>query len=404
MEENPSLDDFDRKLRSFGKVDEEIANIVDVQTIGALSLKTEGIKASLRAECSRWKITFSDSLHLKAKEQLEKLSEFIRSTTGKVTREVKDLDSLRFIMGLLVMLRERESSMEMEINPIMDMYRMLESYLASGFMEKEETDKKTVLRTNWKKLLKQAEVRTEELSKTQMKFKRQLLKDVKEFKIDVDNFRQDFLTNGPLVDGMDPNEAVDRLNRFKEELKIRERKMDTYCGGEELFALPTTEYPSLAQTQRELKLADTLFSLYTDVLNYKTNMNGVLWTDVVVTITEMEEKVENFSNRCKKLPARLREYSAYKMLKTMIEDFQVVLPLIRELTKESIMPRHWEEIRTITSSEFDETDPEFKLSSLLNIQMPNHQDEIEEVRICSLFHLSRTLVYAHVNIGIRSGH
>jgi dynein heavy chain len=50
-------------------------------------------------------------------------------------------------MGLLVSLRDRESSMEMEINPIMDMYRMLESYLPAGFMEKEETDKKTVLRT-----------------------------------------------------------------------------------------------------------------------------------------------------------------------------------------------------------------------------------------------------------------
>jgi len=260
-------------------------------------------------------VTFSDNLHLKAKDQLEKLSEFIRITNGKVTREVKDLDSLRFIMGLLVMLRERESSMEMEINPIMDMYRMLESYLPAGFMEKEETDKKTVLRTNWKKLLKQAEVRTEELSKTQMKFKRQLLRDIKEFKIDVESFREDFLKNGPLVDGVPPGDAVDRLSRFKEEMKIRERKMDTYCGGEELFALPLTEYPSLLQTQKELKLADQLFSLYTDVLSFAEEMKNILWLDVVAQIGDMNEKIDGFANRCKKLPARLREYSAYKLLK-----------------------------------------------------------------------------------------
>ena len=147
MKNTPSLDDFDRKLRSFGGVDNEIGSLNDIHTIGALSLKTSGIKSALRAECNRWKIKFSDNLHLKAKDSLEKLSEFIRSTNGKVTREVKDLDSLRFIMGLLVSLRDRESSMEMEINPIMDMYRMLESYLPAGFMEKEETDKKTVLRT-----------------------------------------------------------------------------------------------------------------------------------------------------------------------------------------------------------------------------------------------------------------
>lgn len=33
---------------------------------------------------------------------------------------------------------------------------MLEHHLGNSFMEKEEIDKKTVIRTNWKKLIKQA--------------------------------------------------------------------------------------------------------------------------------------------------------------------------------------------------------------------------------------------------------
>lgn len=47
----------------------------------------------------------------------------------------------------------------------------------------------------------------------------------------------------------------------------------------------------------------------------------------------MHEKIEMFSARCKKLPARLREYNAYKTLKGQIEDFQVVLPILQEFTK-----------------------------------------------------------------------
>jgi dynein heavy chain len=242
----------------------------DIQNIGALSLRTVSIKAQLRAECNRWKIKFSDNLHSQAKSKLEQLTEYIRMTNGKVTREVTDLDTLSFIMRLLVDVRERESSMEMEINPIMDMYRMLESYLPSGFMEKEEIDKKTILRVNWKKLLKLGEIRTEQLSKTQTKFKRTQLKDIKEFKRDVEQFREDFLRNGPMVDGIAPSDAVDRLNRFKEENKIRDRKMESYRGGEDLFALPLTDYPELIQTQKELKLADQLFSLYVDVLGTLT--------------------------------------------------------------------------------------------------------------------------------------
>jgi len=375
----PSLDDFERKLRSFGDVDSEIAHISDIQNIGALSLRTISIKSQLRSECNRWKIKFSDNLHSQAKAKLDQLSEFIRMTNGKVSREVRDLDTLRFIMKLLADVRERESSMEMEISPIMDMYRMLESYLPSGFMEKEEIDKKTVLRTNWKKLLKQCETRTEELSKTQTKFKRTLLKDVKEFKADAVAFRDDFLRNGPMVDGINPNDAVDRLSRFKEEFKIRQRKMESYRGGEDLFALPLTDYPDILQTEKELKLADQLFVLYVDVLSTLDEWKSVPWVDVQRLIGEMNEKIEAFSLRCKKMPAKLRDYLAYKALKTQIEDFQVILPLLQEFTKESIRDRHWEEVMELTKASFDFKSPEFRLQSLLDIDLVGKKDEIEEV-------------------------
>jgi dynein heavy chain len=140
-----------------------------------------------------------------------------------------------------------------------------------------------------------------------------------------------------------------------------------------------TDYPELIQTQKELKLADQLFSLYVDVLSTLNGWKEVLWTDVVGLISEMNEKIEAFSGRCKKLPARLREYSAYKTLKQQIEDFQIVLPLLQEFTKESIRDRHWEEVMEITKSSFDFASPEFRLQSLLDINLVAKKDEIEEV-------------------------
>jgi len=379
MKMTPSLDDFEKKLKSFGDVDSNISALNDVQNIGALSLHTVSIKQQLSSECNRWKIKFSDNLHSQAKLKLEHLTEYIRITNGKVLREVSDLDSLRFTMRLLVDVREKESSMEMEMAPIMDMYRMLESYLPAGFMDKEETDRKTVLRTSWKKLLKQCEARTEELSKTQTKYKRTLLKFIKDFKIDVVNFRDDFLKNGPMVDGVHPNEAVERLKRFQEEFKIREGKMESYKGGEELFALPLTDYPEIHATHKELKLADQLFSLYQDVLNTSNEWKDVPWANFSYMIGEINEKIEAFSTRCKKLPARLREYTAYKTLKTQIEDFQTILPLITEFTKESIRDRHWDEAMAICKVNFDYHSPDFKLQAILDMDLVNHRDEVEEV-------------------------
>ena len=56
----------------------------------------------------------------------------------------------------------------MDVDPIMDMHQMLELHLPSGFMEKEEINKKIVLRSNWKKLILQTLARTDELSRTQI--------------------------------------------------------------------------------------------------------------------------------------------------------------------------------------------------------------------------------------------
>ena len=54
--------------------------------------------------------------------------------------------------------------------------------------------------------------------------------------------------------------------------------------GEELFALPQTNYPELGQTQKEIKLADQLFTLYVDVLGTLNDWKGVLWCDVTKQI------------------------------------------------------------------------------------------------------------------------
>jgi dynein heavy chain len=106
---------------------------------------------------------------------------------GKLSRKVEDIDSLGFMMSVLQEIREKECSIDIEINPVMDMYHLLECNLPSGFMEKEEIDKKTVLKSNWKRLITQALKRADELSNTQIGFKKGLLKDIAAFETDIQN-------------------------------------------------------------------------------------------------------------------------------------------------------------------------------------------------------------------------
>ncbi len=83
--------------------------------------------------------------------------------------------------------------------------------------------------------------------------------------------------------------------------------------------------------------------------------------------------------RCKKLPKKLREWEAYNDLKKVIEDTQTVLPLLQELSKSSMRPRHWEQISQIAGKELNVHDPEFRLADMLSAGLVTHQVDIEEI-------------------------
>ena len=77
----------------------------------------------------------------------------------------------------------------------------------------------------------------------------------------------------------------------------------------------------------------------------------------------MTERVENFMARLSKMP-KATNVEAYDSLKTKLENFNTVLPLLEQLSKDSIKPRHWTELMTITSSTF-QLDDDFRLKTLL---------------------------------------
>ena len=76
-----------------------------------------------------------------------------------------------------------------------------------------------------------AEEVADALSAIQGIYKKQLLHDVKDFVKDVKEFRADFEKNGPMVPDIAPDEAVERLGRFKDQLTTRDRKMEAYAAG-----------------------------------------------------------------------------------------------------------------------------------------------------------------------------
>ena len=67
-----------------------------------------------------------------------------------------------------------------------------------------------------------------------------------------------------------------------------------------------------------------------------------MWSELPNEIDKMTQQIEQFGNECTRLPKQLKGWAAYQELKQKIDDFTQVLPLVQELCKPSVRPRHWD--------------------------------------------------------------
>jgi dynein heavy chain len=76
--------------------------------------------------------------------------------------------------------------------------------------------------------------------------------DIRRFVQEVADFRSLYLEQGPMVEGIPPQEAMERLNRFSNEFEVKKKYYEINKKGEDLFGLQNQKYPALEQTNAEI--------------------------------------------------------------------------------------------------------------------------------------------------------
>ncbi|KFH02717.1 putative dynein gamma chain, flagellar outer arm [Toxoplasma gondii VAND] len=379
--QKPSLDEFEKKIRFFVDVETKLQNMQTTTAIGVLQLNSSGLISQLTELVRGWSLQFLDELHQKARQKLETLTEHIRQMSKRLKRTVSDIDALRHVMETLNYIREKESDVESEFGPIISMYNLLDRYLPSNvtLTDKDEHDQRLMLRSSWLRLLEDAQTCQDNLIGMQTEYKRELIVNINSFKADVKQFRDDFEKNGPAALGIAPREAVERVRRFKEECEMRTRKQEIYYAGEDLFGFPHQSYPELDQTKKEISHLTLLYDLYVQVIDTMKEWKEIHWTDAPGYMPLLTEKIQFFSTCCKKLPKQLKDSDAYLELKKEIDDFIEILPLLEELSKKSIMPRHWKQVEEITGKSFNVENEMLRLQTLTDAGLLQFKDDIVDI-------------------------
>ena len=382
METEPDLEAFDNELRKYLDMEDEVDMVPNVHVIGCMSLETKPVKSSLKSEAAAWKSQYTKNLHSEAQEQMGALQDMMKDMVQKLDRPLKDLDDVRDVMAVMKLIRETEAEIEYRFVPIENKYNLL---VKNGLqVEKEEMEGLAGMRETWEKVKLQSGFVSDKLGAMAPGFKDQLTTDTAVFITDAKDFRTDFVANGPMVEGVPPMEAAERMKKYKRLFEERQRKWDSYCEGEELFGLPITDYPELELCKKELELLDKLYSLFVNVVQTIKSYGDMMWGDVVANIEAMSETATGFQNACKRMPKALREWDAYGTLKKTIDEFFEVLPLMQQCANPSMRKRHWEAIMNVCGKTIpmDDGGPsvEFcKLQNVLDLGMVPVAEDVEDI-------------------------
>ncbi|XP_063714091.1 dynein axonemal heavy chain 5-like isoform X5 [Symsagittifera roscoffensis] len=347
--------------------------------VGPICLNSIPVKNTLLGFTSAWKTQYADVLHSEAKMELDKAVAYQAEAVAQISDDVSGLGQLNEALRKLREVYDMVNRIDSIYLPIENKYAMLRSF--GVHLPRDEVHNVESLRSNWQHLVLKADKVQDKLMREERNiFEQELDKQIMDFVVDVNQLRSSFETQGPGVPGIEPMEAVKRLEHFDQVFLEFDEKRRTLDSIQRIFSYDAERFksfPDLDKTGQELRLMDSLYELYQNFLHFDWSFKETLWSDVI--LDTCEQQVTSFCAEFSQLPDGLVDYDSYHNLKQAIDEYVKVFPLLNKLNQREIRNRHWLQVMQVTGKSFLLEANVFKLKALLDIGLHDKKDDIEEI-------------------------
>jgi dynein heavy chain len=92
----------------------------------------------------------------------------------------------------------------------------------------------------------------------------------------------------------------------------------------------------------------------------KTQFNAIQAKDIAA-------RADQFAKVCLRLEKNLEPNPIQQKLKELVDTFKGAMPIVVALRNENLKEHHWKEIKDLIQADFDISDPEFTLQSLIDL-------------------------------------
>ena len=372
---NRSLKNYNDDVTKYREQQSDIQNENHNNTINFIQIDCTLLKTSLVNHCVQWQNKLLGLLNQNALGILRSLHDKFETETRKLQQTPGDLKHLSASIECLRELQRDSPSIEAKIAPLEEMYSTLSKFDVQ--ITDDEVKKLSSLNSAWGEFQEMLIDSETMLEKAKQNMKRDLMSSLENWQSGCVDLYSNLTEQMPTEGEIKIEAAFEKIGEFQAQIKaVQERKVGLKMGLD-LFETELPEPKELAKAEKDLKLAEDMWTLRKDWTasfdSWKTGQFDKL------DVEDMTNQAGQFTKKIGKLKREIARWDVWELMQKTVREFVDTMPLITDLKNPALRERHWNDLKAELHKDFDQTGVDFTLEKVFAIGLATVAEFIGEL-------------------------
>ena len=175
------------------------------------------------------------------------------------------------------------------------------------------------------------------------------------------------------------DKVLERINALETVYSNCEGLAEKYRNYQQTLNMEVTDFLLVEEIREGLELRSTLWKSLKEWSSLTSRWASQQFS--TINFQEIGPKADQYAAIASRVDKELPENPISKELKVAVSTFSKAVPIVQDLTSKTLKKTHWDMIKNLLGVDFDITDPEFTLKSLLDLRAVEYQEEIHQIAV-----------------------
>lgn len=209
------------------------------------------------------------------------------------------------------------------------------------------------------------------------RFQASLATEVKSCNDKFETITSDWFNKRPITASMEPGLALSVLTKLTKKLKDLEDYQQQICIVAQKLQVTTPNASLMQSFQDEINDLIVVWRALQELWDSVDDIKAIRWAEA--NPRKVRQQLESLTSSTKGLPAMVRHYSAFSVVKNTIASYISELKMLSDLKSDALKSRHWRKILAIVGSPSTLLVENLKLSQMFELELRSHESFIKTI-------------------------